>query len=382
MILTGKTFKELPIKIYCNDGLITKVETFETDDLESLPIIAPGMVDLQVNGYAGVDYNTLPLNDNELLHSAYQLFSKGVTSFCPTIITNSDDNISSLILDLNRIKNSDKTLSDAIVGYHLEGPFISPKDGPRGAHNLNYVQAPNVELIKKWNTLSEGALKILTLSPEWDLGLDETINYCTNNNIKVAIGHSAASPDQIHRAVNLGASMSTHLGNGCELQIHRHHNYIWQQLAEDDLWSGVIADGFHLPATLLKVILRAKKGKVFVTSDTTAFGGMDPGSYITHIGGEVILTEEGKLHLASNPELLAGSAQSTLDCVNFLIESELCTPSEAWDLVSLNPAKYMGFNQVGSIEKGKLANLVVLNKNKRRLEVKQTIIAGDVVYTA
>lgn len=109
---------------------------------------------------------------------------------------------------------------------------------------------------------------------EQEDGLADTIRFCTENNIRVSVGHTAATPEQIRRAAELGATMSTHLGNGCEIQMHRHNNPIWAQLAEDSLWSGIITDGFHLPPSLIKVILRAKQGKILLTSDTTAFGGM------------------------------------------------------------------------------------------------------------
>ncbi len=200
--------------------------------------------------------------------------------------------------------------------------------------------------------------------------------------IKVSIGHSAATPDQIQQATQLGATMSTHLGNGCDLQIHRHHNYIWQQLAEDQLWTAIIADGFHLPPAVIKVILKAKQDQVILTSDTTAFGGMKPGRYQTHIGGDVILTEQGKLHLASNSELLAGSAKSVLDCINYLINSDLLSANSAWNKASYSPSSFMGLKNRGSLEVGQRADIVMLNKNDNGLSVLQTILAGEAVYTA
>ncbi|MGF1723059.1 amidohydrolase family protein [Vibrio kyushuensis] len=381
MIFEAKTLGDSAVRVVVEGSTISEVSAIDTTDLSSLPTIAPGLIDLQVNGYGGVDFNSLPLHQADLSHATELMHKNGVTGYYPTIITNSDENISELIVEINRLKNSDVNLSNTLMGYHLEGPFISPKDGPRGAHSKQFVRAPEAALVKKWHELSEGQLKILTLSPEWQEGLEETVAYCVKNNIKVSIGHSAATPEQIQRVTQLGATMSTHLGNGCDLQIHRHHNYIWQQLAEDNLWSAIIADGFHLPPAVLKVILRAKQDKVILTSDTTAFGGMAAGRYQTHIGGEVVLTEAGKLHLASNDELLAGSAQSVLECVNYLIQSDLLSAEEAWSKASYSPASFMGLHYQGAIKAGNRADLVLLDTNNNQLTVMNTILAGDSVYS-
>ena len=382
MIIEGKTLAEQPIRIYEEAGVISHVESMDTTDAGSLPYLAPGLIDLQVNGFSGVDFNTLPLTKSGIAHATEQMLSFGVTGYYPTIITNSDDNICHLFSDFQHIKHNDKRLAQTLIGFHLEGPFISPNDGPRGAHNRAYVQAPKVELVKKWYDASEGQLSILTLSPEWEDGLQETIEYCVAKGIKVSIGHTSASPEQIQHATRLGASMSTHLGNGCDLQIHRHHNYIWQQLAEDQLWTAIIADGFHLPPAVIKVILKTKQDQVILTSDTTAFGGMKPGRYQTHIGGDVVLTEQGKLHLTSNPELLAGSAKSVLDCINYLVNSDLLSADKAWNKASQAPANFMGLKNRGSLEVGQRADIVMLDKNDSGLSVLQTILAGEAVYTA
>lgn len=382
MIFEGKTLAELPVKLTIEAGMITAIESLDTQDTSSLPYIAPGLLDLQVNGFAGVDFNTLPLNKADLIHATEALLSNGVTGYYPTVITNSDENICKLFQTFQSLRGSDSRLDQCLLGYHLEGPFISPNDGPRGAHKRDHVQAPNVELIKKWHQESQDQLRILTLSPEWEQGLAETIEYCVANNIKVSIGHSAATPMQIAHAAQLGATMSTHLGNGCDLQIHRHHNYIWQQLAEDNLWTAIIADGFHLPPAVIKVILKAKQDQVILTSDTTAFGGMKPGRYQTHIGGDVILTEEGKLHLASNDELLAGSAKSVLDCINYLTCANLLDVESAWNKASAAPAQFMNLSRRGHLAVGQRADLVELEKHDGILSVAKTILAGEAVYTA
>ncbi|WP_214050831.1 N-acetylglucosamine-6-phosphate deacetylase [Morganella morganii] len=380
--ICGKTLNGKPVTITADNGVITTIEPLNTDTPENLPYVAAGLVDLQVNGYAGTDYNTLPLHRDDVRHSYERLYQKGVTSLCPTVITNSDEAISQLMADFAAFCAADPRIRASTAGIHLEGPFISPVSGPRGAHDKACVQHCDTEKVRHWHSVSQGLLRILTLSPEQEDGLAGTIRFCTENNIRVSVGHTAATPEQIRRAAELGATMSTHLGNGCELQMHRHNNPIWAQLAEDSLWSGIITDGFHLPPSLIKVILRAKQGKILLTSDTTAFGGMAPGRYHTHIGGDVVLTEQGRLHLAANEELLAGSAQSALECISFLIRSGLSDAEQAWHYAAENPAAFLGLADRGTLAAGKRADIVVLDIQGSTLQVLETYLHGEAVYRA
>lgn len=380
--IEGKTLKGDAIVITMANGHIDSISPLNTARPDDLPFVAAGLVDLQVNGYAGTDYNTLPLHQDDVRHSYDMLYQKGVTSLCPTIITNSDDGISSLMADFAGFCAADPQIRASTAGIHLEGPFISPVSGPRGAHDKACVQDCDAEKVKKWHTLSRGLLRILTLSPEREDGLAETIGFCVQNGIRVSIGHTIATPAQIRLATELGATMSTHLGNGCGLHMHRHNNPIWAQLAEDDLWCGIIADGFHLPPALIRVFMRAKQGKILLTSDTTAFGGMAPGCYHTHIGGDVVLTEQGRLHLAANEELLAGSAQSVLECINFLIRSGLCDAAQAWKYASEHPARFLGLSDKGVLSAGKQADIVVLDSQDSTLRVLETYLHGEAVYRA
>ncbi|MBT0520806.1 N-acetylglucosamine-6-phosphate deacetylase [Morganella morganii] len=380
--ICGKTLNGKPVTITADNGVITTIEPLITDTPENLPYVAAGLVDLQVNGYAGTDYNTLPLHRDDVRHSYERLYQKGVTSLCPTVITNSDEAISQLMADFAGFCAADPRICASTAGIHLEGPFISPVSGPRGAHDKACVQHCDIEKVRHWHSVSQGLLRILTLSPEQEDGLADTIRFCTENNIRVSVGHTAATPEQIRRAAELGATMSTHLGNGCELQMHRHNNPIWAQLAEDSLWSGIITDGFHLPPSLIKVILLAKQGKILLTSDTTAFGGMAPGRYHTHIGGDVVLTEQGRLHLAANEELLAGSAQSALECISFLIRSGLSDAEQAWRYAAENPAAFLGLTDRGTLAAGKRADIVVLDIQGSTLQVLETYLQGEAVYRA
>ena len=176
--------------------------------------------------------------------------------------------------------------------------------------------------------------------------------------------------------------MSTHLGNGAHLTLPRHPNYIWEQLAQDQLWAGMIADGYHPPASVIKVMLRAEQSKAVLVSDAVYLSGMPPGEYETHIGGHVVLTPEGRLHLARKPELLAGSAMMLADAVWRLARSGLCTFSEAWDMASVLPAQAMGQGERHGLKRGAQADFVLLEKREGSLIIVETVKGGRSVYRA
>lgn len=165
--------------------------------------------------------------------------------------------------------------------------------------------------------------------------------------------------------------MSTHLGNGAHLMLPRHPNYLWEQLAADELYGCMIADGHHLPLSVLAVILRMKRNRAILVSDAVSLSGMPPGSYHLHIGGDVVLTAEGRLHLAGQPELLAGSAMMLPDQVGYLVEAGLCGLPDAWDCASVHPARLLGLKQAAGLEVGAPADIVSFNIDGGKLSVLQ-----------
>src|SRR5258706_6749774 len=296
------------ISIRIEGGIIRSIDPHEAGDF---PIVAPGLVDLQINGYAGHDINALPLADDTLGGMIRALWREGVTSCYPTIITNTPDAIAAAMGTIARSCERDQVTSRGVAGIHLEGPFISPDDGARGAHNRDHVRPPDWELFRIWQDASGDRIRIITMSPEWS-GSADFIARCVQSGVTVSIGHTSAMPRQIAAAVHSGARMSTHLGNGAHLMLPRHPNYLWEQLAEDDLWSCLIADGFHVPDQFLKVAMKVKGKRAMLVSDAVSLSGMLPGLYTTSVGGRVVLTPRGRLHLAENDQLLAGSAQTLL----------------------------------------------------------------------
>ena len=362
-----------PIRVHIDNGVIAYIESMEcNDDVEytgnteltyPLPWIGPGLVDLQINGCFGIDFNTTLITEEAVQQATRNLWTEGVTTYCPTIISNSEQAIESIVRSISRACLNDRLTADSIACIHLEGPFISPLDGPRGAHDRSFVRAPDWALFERWQQAADGKIRLITLSPEWE-GAPAFISQCFRKGVTVSIGHTAATPEQINRAVQAGASMSTHLGNGAHPMLPRHPNYIWEQLAQDQLSAGVIADGFHLPVSVLKVFLKAKAEQLFLVSDAVYLSGLEPGEYDTHIGGQVVLTKEGKLHLAGNPDLLAGSVRMLRNGVDQLVQSRLCSQSEAWDMASIRPASLMHLAVGRGLAIGGPADLLTFNWNQ------------------
>ena len=297
-----------------------------------------GLVDLQVNGFSGIDFNAETLTVEEVESACAALYRESVAAFLPTLITN-DPAITER--NLQTILRTDDGGKAKILGFHLEGPFISPLDGAKGAHPAQWIRPPDLDWVKRMQELAEGSIQILTLSPEWE-GSARFIESVISLGIRVAIGHTLATPEQISDAVKAGASLATHLGNGIPAVLSRHPNPIWSQLAENGLWTSAIGDGFHLSKEIFTVFHQVKRDRIFLVSDSTQFAGMPPGRYQTHIGGDVVLTVDGKLHLAENESLFAGSAMSLKRMIETIVQKGWLSYEEAWHLGSTAPLNYLG----------------------------------------
>jgi N-acetylglucosamine-6-phosphate deacetylase len=373
-LLTGEA-----VRLHVSDGLIAEREPLPKGKSERLPFIAPGLVDLQINGAAGVDFNRPPVTAEGFRHAVSALWAHGVTSFCPTVITNGTEQMERLLEQIRHASSADPAIRGSVAGFHLEGPFLSPEDGPRGAHPREHIRRPDIRLLERWQEAAGGLIRIVTLAPEWDEA-PAFIRHCVKQGIIVSIGHTAADSAQIREAVRAGASLSTHLGNGAHPVLPRHPNYIWDQLAADELYAAMIADGFHLPDSVLKVFCRVKAGKAVLVSDAVSLAGMPPGTYKAHIGGDVVLTEEGKLHLAETPELLAGSAKLLLHGVEHLARLGIAALAEAWRMASLLPASLLKLPAASGLSAGSPADIVVLRLDGDRLHVCRTYKSGRLVY--
>ncbi len=342
--------------------------------------VAPGFIDLQVNGFAGVDYNSPTAPQEEIARSVRVLFSTGVTRFFPTVITGPPDAMSGALRNLARAKAS-LAEGAAIEAFHVEGPHISPEDGPRGAHPEQWVRPPDLEEYRRWQDAAEGNVRLVTLSPEWP-GAPAYIEELVRDGVVVSIGHTKATTEQIAEAVRAGATMSTHLGNGAHSMIRRHPNYIWDQLAEDRLAAGFIADGIHLPASFLKAAIRAKgiERSVLVT-DAVMPAGCPPGRF--RIGDlDIEHHPEGRVTLAGQ-DRLAGSALRMDRGVEFLIKLAGLSLPEAITMATRNPARVgrIAGRQRG-LTSGDRADLIEFDfdQDTVTLTVRRTWMNGELVF--
>ncbi|WP_249435744.1 amidohydrolase family protein [Paenibacillus sp. Marseille-Q4541] len=348
---------------------------------EALPLIGPGLVDLQINGFRGYDLNDPLLTPETVVKVTSLLQQEGVTSYYPTLITSSSNHIEQALLAIATACAEDEDVANIIAGIHVEGPYISPKDGARGAHAAEWVRRPSWQEIARWQEAAKGRIKILTLSPEWK-NAEDFIRKCVDEGITVSIGHTSASSAQIRTAAAAGASMSTHFGNGIQPQLPRHPNVLWDQLAAEELWCCLIADGFHVPQEVLKVAMKVKGDHALLVSDAVALCGMPPGYYNTPVGGKVILTSEGRLHLADSPELLAGSAQLLTRGIEYLTRSRICNLHTAWDMASVRPAVKMGLATALGLKVGAPADLLLASWDGDAFKVHGTYKAGKLIKNA
>lgn len=349
------------------------------DTTDDLPLIGPGLVDIQINGINGIDFNDPDLTEEDMLSATEYLLSQGVTGYFPTLITNSDEHIHQILSTIKRSCEKYTLVNDCIAGIHLEGPFLSTLEGARGAHSEKYIKEPSWELIDGFQNASGQRIKLITLAPERE-NAPEFIKKCRDNGILVSIGHSFADGVQIDKAVKAGATLSTHLGNAVPLMLPRHPNLLWEQLAQEDLSASLIADGFHLPNSFLKVVLKVKGDKALLVSDATCFSGMEPGEYKTHIGGEVVLSKEGRLSMKNSNGLLAGAAKSLLENIQYLVDQQLVPLSKAWELASVSPARFLGIDDYG-LAIGQAADLVTfIQTDAGKIKIKSVIKGGKVVF--
>ena len=301
----------------------------------------PGFFDLQVNGFAGVDFNDPATRPEDVRRTADALLSTGVTRFLPTLITSSFEDF---VQCAGTVLNADHP---SIAGLHMEGPYISPVDGPRGAHRRAHVIPALLGDFLRRQEAARGRIVLVTLAPEAP-GAIRLIETLVHTGIRVAIGHSAATPGQIRDAVRAGATLSTHLGNGCASMLPRTRNLIWEQLAADELTASLIVDGHHLPPGAVKAMIRAKTPeRTVLVTDATAAAGCAPGRYV--LGGvEVDLDRDGRVTVPGT-EHFGGSALTLDAAVARTVKFSGVSIGEAMTMASTRAAAVVGLTPRGRI---------------------------------
>lgn len=304
------------------------------------PLHIPGFIDLQVNGFVGVDFSSEALTEEAFLQAGHALLSHGTAAFLPTLITGTEARLRRNLTMIVRALKKDMTLARHVLGFHLEGPFISREPGAVGAHDPTAVAAPDTAFFERLFTWSEGRLRLITLAAE-NPGAPELARHAVKRGVTVSCGHQLAGAADLACLVDAGATALTHLGNGMPNFMHRHNNPLLAGLAEERLSVLFIPDGHHLPAHVLKVFARAAgPGRLIATTDASSAAGLPPGIYDV-LGNRAVLEPDGLLH---NPEkqCLVGSSATLLACMNTLHRLGPFTLDELLRIGFHNPLSLIG----------------------------------------
>ena len=275
----------------------------------------------------------------------------------------------------------DPQIERSVLGIHLEGPYISAVDGPRGAHPIEHVRPPNWDEFCRFQEAAEGRIRLVTLAPETE-GAIQFIERLVDQQIVVSLGHASAETRDIAEAARAGARLSTHLGNGAHASLKRHPNYIWDQLANDNLMASFIVDGHHLPPSVVKSMVRSKETRrSILISDAVVMAGLPSGLY--PVGSQTVeVGPEGRISLAGTPYFFGAGAsidQGVANVVRFA-----GTPlSEAIHMASLHPAQLLSKEgELGTLEPGKKANIIRFEWTETGIQIQQTVVGGQVVFDA
>ncbi|MEY4924257.1 MAG: hypothetical protein RL598_776 [Verrucomicrobiota bacterium] len=301
---------------------------------------AAGLFDFQVNGFGGVDFQRDDLTSTEFAHAVAALRKHGTSGIFATLITDEIDALCRRFAALEKLCATVPSAGAAILGYHLEGPWLSPTPGYRGAHPAGPMRAPTFADYERLQAAAHGRLRLITLAPEWP-GSAEFIAAVTQQGVHVSLGHTNANEAEIDEAIRAGARFCTHLGNGCPLELPRHDNIVQRLLARDELTACFIPDGIHLPKGVLKNFVRAKPaGRVLFTTDAMAGAGAPPGRYtigphLIAVGADGVARQPGEKNFAGSTLTPDVGVRHIADWLNL-------TPETARNFWSTAPAAAFG----------------------------------------
>lgn len=365
------------VEIEVDRGRISSIQKLGAENPKA-SFVAPGFIDIQLNGFAGIDFSRLDLEPEEVVKVLPAVWKTGVTSFCPTVITNSHEILVRNLRVLEAARRMDVRFARSTPCYHLEGPYLSPGSA-RGAHDISFMRAPSWDELTSLQEAAGNNIGIITLAPELP-GAFDFIRRATNKGITIAIGHTDATPEEIHRAAECGAKLSTHLGNGSPQLIDRHRAPFWAQLADDRLYASVICDTFHLPRELVQVIRRVKGiRRCILVTDAFFVAGLPPGRYrLPHT--EIELLTSGQV-VTMDRRCMAGSSIGLNRALHVFMEFGAGSLEDAVRAATRNAAGLLQRKGITThICKEQPANLVLFRLGVRELKVEGVILEGELVY--
>lgn len=352
------------------DGVIVGFSKNEPGDYKYLgEIVAPGLVDTHIHGYAGKDI--MNAEEGALNVISKGLLECGVTSFLPTTLTDSKEKTDAA---LKRVGKEYKDVEGAKVrGVFLEGPFFTEKY--KGAQNPAYMSDPKIDYLKEWIELSDGLVNKIAIAPERE-GAEDFIKKANAMGVRVALGHSDASFDQAVAAVDAGANIFVHTYNGMSGLHHREPGMVGAAMSTDAI-SELICDGHHVNPNAANILMNAKgRDKVALITDCMSAGGMADGDYM--LGDFPVRVEGGTARLKDGGSL-AGSILKLKEAVKNVVDWEIADIFEAIQMASLIPAKSVGIDNIcGKLHEGYEADFIVLDYD---LNLKATYLNGEEVYS-
>ncbi|MBN2377644.1 MAG: hypothetical protein JXD22_14695 [Sedimentisphaerales bacterium] len=325
-----------------------------------------GLIDLQVNGFMGVDFSSDDLTSENFAQACRNIIATGVTAFLPTVITSHTDIYRQNLQIIAQVMHQPE-FKGRLLGIHLEGPFISAQDGPRGAHQAQWTKMPDLAYLEQLMEWADGKVKLLTIAAELE-GAHLLAQWAAQKQVAISLGHQLATEQDLDRLAQAGAKALTHLGNGVSAELPRHENPIWAGLANDNLTAMMITDGHHLPVSLIKSIIRVKgPHKCIVVSDSSPLAGMEPGKYET-LGNKVLLEESGRLFIPDTG-YLAGSSATMMQCMNYLASLKLVSTHELLMMGFENPLNLIALDAASVAQEQRLH----FDENQARFYMKKDI---------
>ena len=368
-VLEDTTLEDYYMEV--EDGVIVGFSKNEPSDYEYLgEIVAPGLVDTHIHGYAGKDIMNAEEGALDVISKG--LLECGVTSFLPTTLTDSKEKTDAA---LKRVAAEYKDVKGAKVrGVFLEGPFFTEKY--KGAQNPNYMSDPNIDYLKEWKEISDGLVNKIAIAPE-RAGAEDFIKKANAMGVRVALGHSDASFDEAVAAVDAGANIFVHTFNGMSGLHHREPGMVGAAMATDAI-SELICDGHHVNPNAAGILMNTKgRDKIALITDCMSAGGMADGDY--KLGEFPVRVENGTARLKDGGSL-AGSILKLKDGVKNVVDWEIADIFEAIQMASLVPAKSVGIDNIcGKLYEGYDADFIVLDYD---MNLKATYLNGEAAYKA
>lgn len=366
-----------PVKLRWSGTQLTAVESASAPPQKDC-WIAPALTDLQVNGYASVGYGNPALTEEMLMTSVRALNRDGCAQILLTLTTNKWEVMTEKVKRVRGWRAANPALRDAILGFHLEGPFMSPVPGYCGAHPSSAMISPTAAHMRELREAAGDCPVLLTVAPE-QAGVVEAIGVAASLGMRVSLGHTNASAADIAASQKNGATSFTHLGNGCPQELDRHDNILWRVMNAPGICAGIIPDLIHVSPMLLRIMHRQlDTRRIWYTTDAVSPAGMPPGRFKfgdseLEVGPDQVVRQPGKTNFA-------GSALRPLEGIFRAVEAVGCTWQEAWARYSRQPREMMGVD-TEQLAAGKSASFCVLDFSKPENAAVSTYVRGELCST-